>query len=247
MFPETKKPRHLCRRPEVLWIAKPSIEPLKANFTGYVIEAGPDFRQRARSLWFFQQRRQLMGPGRELTRGIGSVAFNRFAKPFAGLLAVRTRPHFLNPSLNGRSKRGQARIAGDGGGHLVVVGSQSHIGSNPLTGSTPAIDFVAAVAAILPNQMVALDQLWRGRFWKTLTRLQIDHLMVALQTTRFLKPLWLHRKDPVVVIGPAMLVVPLMRLLGSVWSVRRPLKTRGTALPLMTDRAAKRLHRMGTR
>ena len=48
---------------------------------------------------------------------------------------------------------------------------------------------MTAVTAVLADQMVALNQLGRRRLWKTLTGLQVDDLMVALQATRFLEPL----------------------------------------------------------
>ena len=106
---------------------------------------------------------------------------------------------------------------------------------------------MTAVAAILPNQLIPLDELGRGGLGKLLARLQIHHLVMTLQTARLLEAIGQHRQNPVVVVEPAILRMPGMGLLGRVGSVRSPLETRGTPLALVADRAAEVLHRMRTR
>ncbi len=128
----------------------------------------------------------------------------------------------------------------------MVVGGQPHVGADSLVRARPAVDFMAAVAAVLADEVIALDKLRSGRFGEPLARLEIDNLMVALQAARLLEPLRQHRVDPVVVASPAVLIVPFMPLLRRVGRVRRPHEAGRTPLSLMADRAAERLHRMRT-
>ena len=152
-----------------------------------------------------------------------------------------------HPAGEGLAHVLEAGIGSEGLGHLVVRRLDPHVGPDPLFRSGPTVDLVAAVAAVLPDQVIALDQLGGGRFGKLLARFKIDDLVVALQAARLLEPRRQHRLDPVVVVEPAVLIVPLVGLLGRVWGVRRPLEARGAALPLVADRAAEVLHRVRAR
>ena len=162
-------------------------------------------------------------------------------------MAVGSRANVGHPAGDGLPHVLEAGIGGEGLGHLVVVRLETHVGADSLLGSGPAVDLVASVAAVLPDEVIALDELWRWWLGELLARLEIDHLVVALQAARLLEPLRQHRLDPVVVVEPAMLIMPLVGLFGRVGRVRRPLEARGAPLPLMADRAAEVLHGMRAR
>src|SRR5438094_973643 len=101
---------------------------------------------------------------------------------------------------------------------------------------------MAAEAAILADQIVPVDQLRGGGFGKPGAALQLGDAMVALEAASFEKPLGVLRKDPVVVVEPAVVAGPSFPLLGIVRRVRGPFEGRGASLPLMADGAAERLH-----
>ena len=162
-------------------------------------------------------------------------------------MTVGARPHVAHPADERVSHLLQGRIGGQRLGGLVIRRLDPHVRADPLVGSRPPVDLVAAVAAVLADQVIALHELRRRRLRELLARLEVDHLVMALQAARLLEPLRQHREDPVVVVEPAVLVVPLVRLLGRVRSVRGPLEAGGTALPLMADGAAEVLHRVRTR
>ena len=248
MLPEAEEPRHLRRRTEVLGIPQPRIEPVEADLAGHVPQRRPDLGEAAGRLGLLEQRGQLMRTSRQFGLATcGGVAIDGIPQPFASLRAVGARPHVFDPPLDRRAEGGQARVGGERFGDFVVVGGQSHVGPDPLVGAGPAVDLVAAVAAVLPDQVIPFHQLRRGWLGEAFAGLEVDDLVVALQAARFLEPLRQHREDPVVVVEPAVFVVPLVGLLRRVRGVRRPLEARGTPLPLVADRAAERLHRVRAR
>ena len=247
VLPQSEESRHLGGGTEVLRVPQPGIEPIEPHLAGDVPERRANLRQRARGLWILEERGELMAAGRKLgvvTRDC--IAFDHLAETIPRLAAVRARTNILDPADRGGAERGQTGIGGEGLGHLVVVGRQPHVRADPLVGPRPAVDLVTAIATVLADEVIALDELRCGRLGKPLARLEIDHLMVALQAARFLESLRQHRVDPVVVVEPAMFDVPFMPLLGRVGRVRGPLEARRTPLPLVADRAAEGLHRMRT-
>ena len=182
----------------------------------------------------------------ELCLAPGSgIAFERFTEPGASDRAVGTRTDLFHPTLRRGSQRRQAGIGRDRLGDLVVVRGQPHVGADPFLRARVAVDFVASVTAVLTDQVIALHQLGGWRLREAFRRLEIDHLMMALQAARLLKSLRQHRIDPVMVVEPTIFVVPLVPLLGGVGSMRRPFEAGGAPLPLMADGAAECLHWMG--
>ena len=221
VLPQSEEPRHLGGGTEVLRVPQPGIEPIEPHLAGDVPERRANLRQRARGLGILEERGELMAAGRKL--GVVTsdrIALDHLAETIPRLAAVRARTNILDPADCGGAERGQTGIGGEGFGHLVVVGRQPHVRADPLVGPRPAVDLVASVAAVLADQVITFDELRGGRLGKPLARLEIDHLMVAFQAARLLEPLRQHRIDPMVVVEPAMFVMPFMPLLGRVWRVR---------------------------
>ena len=243
VLPEAEEPRHLRARPEVLGIPQPRVEPVEAHLAGDVSQRRPHLGQRARGFRIFEERGERVRPGRELLLTAG-ITLDHLAEPLPRLTAIGARPHLLDPARHRRPHVRQPGVAGDRLGHLVVIRCQPHVGADPLAGTRPAVDLVAAVAAVLPDEVVALDELRRRRLGEPLAGLEVDDLMVTLQAARFLEPLGQHREDPVVVVEPPVLIVPLMPLFRRIGRVRGPLEARRAALPLVADRAPERLHRV---
>ena len=112
--------------------------------------------------------------------GVG-VTKDGVSQPVASHSSIGARANFLCPT-NGRFP--QLRKAGiilDRGGHLVVIGDEPHVGADPLIGAGVAVDLMAAIAAILSDELVALDELGRRWLGKLLAGLKIDHLVMTLQ------------------------------------------------------------------
>ena len=221
VLPQSEEPRHLGGGTEVLRVPQPGIEPIEPHLAGDVPERRANLRQRARGLGILEERGELMAAGRKL--GVVTsdrIALDHLAETIPRLAAVRARTNILDPADCGGAERGQTGIGGEGFGHLVVVGRQPHVRADPLVGPRPAVDLVASIAAVLADQVITFDELRGGRLGKPLARLEIDHLMVAFQAARLLEPLRQHRIDPMVVVEPAMFVMPFMPLLGRVWRVR---------------------------
>ena len=184
-----------------------------------------------------------MGTLRELRIGAGRrIPLDRFTKAIPRLATVRARPDIRHPANHGVAKGLEPGVIRERLGNLMEVGLDPHIGADPLVGPRPATDLVTAIAAIRTNQVVALDELRGRRLGELLARLQINDLMMALEAARFLEPLRKHRKNPVVIVEPPKLIMPLMRLLGGVGRVRCPLETRRTPLPPVADGAAEVFH-----
>ena len=221
VLPEAKEPRHLCGRTEFLRVPQPRIEPIEADLAGDVSQRRANLRQCARGLGILEKRRKLVAAGRQF--GLitcGRIAFDHLAEAFPRRPAIRTRPHILYPARGGGAERSQSGVGGEGFGDLVIVGSQPHVRANPLVGPRPAVDLMASVAAVLADEVIALDQLRSGRLGEPFARFEIDHLVVALQAARLLESLRQHRVDPVVVVEPAVFDMPFMPLFGRVWRVR---------------------------
>src|SRR5688500_8974923 len=110
---------------------------------------------------------------------------------------------------------------------------------------------MAAVAAILANQLVTVRELLSRRIGELLARFQLDDVVVALQAAALLEPLGPHGIDPVVVVEPAVFAGPVLTLswiIGPVVGhVRDPLEGRGVSLAVVADRAAERPHRVRAR
>ena len=245
MAPEPEESRHLGGRPELLWVSHPGVKPVEADLARDIPEARTHLWKRARGLGILEQACQLMRPRRQFRfTSRRRIAIDGISEPAAGLATVRCGTHVRHPAGERVAQFPSARIIRQRLGHLVEVRLHPQVRSDPLVGPGPAVDFMTAVAAVLPDQVVALDQLRRGRIGKPLTGLEIDDLVMTLQTARLLEPLREHRLDPVVVVEPAMVIVPLMPLLGRVRRVGGPRKVRGASLTLVTDRATKVLHRM---
>ena len=119
---------------------------------------------------------------------------------------------------------------------IIRLGTQ--VGTDPLRRPVEAVDLVAAVAAVLADQVVTGQQLGGRRIGKPLAGFQIDHLVMALQATAFGKPLGIHRKDPMMVVEPAVVAPPFIALGGIVGRMRGPLEIGGAPLPFVADRAA---------
>ena len=114
-------------------------------------------------------------------RGIvgGCIAVDVRAKSLSRLLAICCGTDLVNPSCYRARCTRQPRVNRNALRDLVIVGSQTHIGADAFIRICPSIDFVTAIAAILTDQMITLDKLWCGRFWKSFGWLQIYDLMVT--------------------------------------------------------------------
>ena len=217
VLPEAEEPWHLRGRAEILWIPQPRIGPVEADLRGNMPQARPHLRERAGGFGILQERREYVRPFRQLRVVTGGrIPLDQVTQAVPGLTTVRPGSHLVDPPHGGRPERTEPRVGLQGRSHLVVVRRESHVGAHPLVGPRPAVDLVAAIAAVAANEVVALDELVGRRLGIPLTRLEIDDLMMALQAARLLEPLGLHRKDPMVVVEPAMFDVPLLRLLGRV-------------------------------
>ena len=209
-------------------------------------EARADFWERAWGFGVLQLSGERVGTGGELgivaSRG---VDIEERTELLPRLPTIGARADLLNESLDPFAKGFQPWIGGNRLGDLVEVRGDSHVGADALVGASVAVDLVAAVAAVLTDQVVALDELRRGGLGKPLRGFEIDHLMMALQAARLLEPVWEHRLDPVMVVEPPVLVMPLVSLNRRIGGVRGPLEARCAPLPLMADRAAESLHRVG--
>ena len=246
VFPEAEETRHFGRRAEVLRIPQPRVKPLEAVLRGNVSQAGADLGEGARGVGGLELGGERMRAGRELCIDAGrGVEFEEFAEPLTGLLSVRAGTDILNDPLHPFPESLEPRVGSDRFSDFMVIRGDAHVGPDALVGAGIAIDLVASVAAVLSDEMVALDELRRGRLGESLARLEIDNLMMALQAARLFEPVREHRENPVVVVSPPVLVVPLMALRGRVRAVGRPHEARGTSLSLMADRASEGLHRMG--
>ena len=246
VFPEAEETWHFGRRAEVLRIPQPRVEPLEAVLRGNVAQAGADLGESARGVGGLELGGERMRARRELgIDAAGGVEFEEFAELVTGLLPVWAGTDILNDPLHPFPESLEPGVGGDRFSDFMVIRGNAHVGPDALVGAGIAIDLVASVAAVLPDEMVALDELWRGRLGESLARLEIDNLMMTLQATRLLEPVREHRENPVVVVSPPMLVVPLMALRGRVGAVGGPHEARGTSLSLMADRTSEGLHRMG--
>ena len=221
MLPEPEEPRHLRRRPEILWITQPGVKPVKTNLAGHVTQRRPHLRERARGFGILEKAGELMTARRKLgniTRG--RIAVDEISKTFPRLAPVRARTDILHPASCCWAKGREASVGGERLGDLVVIGRQTHVGPDPLVWAGPAVDFVAPVAAILANQLIALDEFGRGGFRKSFAGFEINDLVVALQAARFLEPLRKHWINPMMIVSPTILIVPLVPLLGRICRVR---------------------------
>ena len=145
-------------------------------------EARADLGERARGLGVLQLSGERVRTGREL--GIvaaGSVEIDEIPELLPRLPAIRARADLLNESLHPCTEGFQPWIGGDRFGDLVEVRGDSHVGADALVKAGVAVDLVAAVAAVLADQVVALDHLRRGGLGKPLGGFEINHLMMALQ------------------------------------------------------------------
>ena len=143
-----------------------------------------------------------------------------------------------------------AELASPGGGiggnalrFFRGLGLKPHVGANRLAGVVP-IDLMAAEAAILTDQLVALVQLGGGRPERGVLS-QFDHIVVALQTGRFHHPLGPHRVFPVVVVEVAILLFPLGGLSGGIGGVRSVLEAGPRPAATVAGGAAKFLQGVG--
>ena len=246
VFPEAEEPWHLRARAEILRIPQPGVEPVKTDLARHMPQARAHLGQRARGLGILEERGEIMRPLRQLFLFTGRcIPLDRIPQPFPGFTTVGTPPHIAHPPLDGRTEILHPGVIADRSRHFMIVGCQPHVGPNALLRAGPPVDLVAAIAAVLPDQVISLHELGRRRLGKPLARLEVDHLMMTLQTARLLEPLRQHRQDPMMIVEPTVVVMPLMGFLRRVGRVRSPLETRSAPLPLMADRAPKRLHRMG--
>src|SRR5436190_21974430 len=97
---------------------------------------------------------------------------------------------------------------------------------------------MAAVASKLPHQMIAFDQLRRGRLRESLARLKLHDFMVTLEAVAFDKSLRRHWENPMMVVEPTVFLRPIKSLLRIVRRVRCPFEIGRTPLPIVADRAA---------
>ena len=176
-------------------------------------EARADLGKRARGLGVLQLGGERVGTGGELGVVAGDgVEIEKLPELLPRLPAIGARADLFDEPLDSCAEGFQPWIGGNRLRHFVEVRGDSHVGADALVGAGVAVDLVAAVAAVLADQVVALDELRRGGLGKPLGGLEIDHLMMALQTARLLEPVREHRLNPVMVVEPPVLVMPLVPL-----------------------------------
>src|SRR5262245_36736822 len=82
-------------------------------------------------------------------------------------------------------------------GHLAKVWLGAQVRANTLVRSVEAVDFVAAVAAVGPHELITTNQFRRGRIRKPFAWLELNYLMMTLQAIALDEAFRCHREDPV--------------------------------------------------
>ena len=176
-------------------------------------------------------RLQFFGMRVLLIRQVEELWHPRFGMESLGLFDPRLSPRFIGLGCNVLQSRPDFahrtgdgfRIGGDAFGFFNRLRFEPHIGANGLAGVV-AVDFVAAVTAILTNQLVPAKQL-RGRGAKLRIDAQFDDVVMAFEAGGFRHPLRIHRVFPEVVRGIAVLSMPFFAHVGRIGGVRGVLKT----------------------
>ena len=102
---------------------------------------------------------------------------------------VRSTANLLSEIHGGGGQFSQPGVAQQRFGDFVEVWSEPHIRPDAGVGACVTIDFMASIASVFADGVVALHELGGGWLWITRAGLEIDDLMVTLQAARFLKPL----------------------------------------------------------
>ena len=114
-------------------------------------------------------------------------------------------------------------IGGDAAGFFGSLGFEPHVGADGLT-RIESIDFMAAEAAVLPDELVSFEQ-FGGRLAELGIYSQFNHVVMAFQARCFSQPLGIHRIFPEVVGGISIFLVPILTDVGGDRRMRGILKT----------------------
>src|SRR6185369_2125141 len=123
-----------------------------------------------------------------------------------------------------------------------VIWFGTKIGADAAHRAVEAVDFVAAIATVLPNQVIAVGDFRCRCVGEFLARLELDNVVVTLQTGGFGKPPRIHRINPVRIVKPSVFLVPAVHLQRGARSVRGPFEGGGAALAVVANGAGKGLH-----
>jgi len=132
----------------------------------------------------------------------------------------------------------ECRVGEEPEGRLLVVRLQPHVGPNQLARWPQPLDLVAPETAELAHQVISRQELGSGRVGEAGARLQVRHLVVALQAVALGEPPRPHGQIPVGVPEPAVLAPPPRPLRQVIRAVRSELELGRAPLAVVAGRAA---------